>query len=83
MHLTETTHEHATNAKVYTYDADYAVEDDRIEWTADVRRGTDFKVKLHGSIPMTSPGLAAVAEEAVRDAVVAQIDAIEDAAAGP
>lgn len=77
MHLDETTHEHAISAHVYSYDADYDVEPDGISWTARARRGSDDPVELRGFIPMTSPALPAVAEQAVRDAIVAQIDALQ------
>ena len=81
MHIDDTTHEHGSNSKVYTYQADYDVDDDSISWTAEVRRGGDQKHELSGSIPLSSPGVAAVAEQAVRDAVVTQIDSLDDATA--
>jgi len=77
MRIEETTHEHAKSAQVFTYDADYDVDTRAITWSARVRRGTDAEWRLDGSIPLTSPGIATVAEEAVRDAVVAQIDALQ------
>jgi hypothetical protein len=77
MHIDDTTHEHGSSSKVYTYQADYEVEDDSISWTAEVRQGADQKHELSGSIPITSPGVAAVAEQAVRDAVVVQIDSLD------
>ncbi|HEX6705858.1 MAG TPA: hypothetical protein VF169_13930 [Albitalea sp.] len=78
MHLDETTHEHARSAQVYTYQGDYTIEQDRIAWTAEARRGVTFAVGLSGAIPITSPALPAIAEQAVRDAVVAEIDGIDD-----
>jgi hypothetical protein len=81
MHIDETTHEHGSNSKVYTYEADYDLDGQEISWTAEVRQGSDVKEEFSGAIPLTSPGIAAVAEQAVRDAVVAQIDAFEDARA--
>lgn len=80
MHLDATTHEHATSARVYTYEGEYVVEADQISWTAEARRGDEIRVELAGSIPLSSPGLAVVAEQAVRDAVVARIDGLEEGA---
>jgi hypothetical protein len=79
MHLQATTHEHPASGKVYTYDADYVVEADRIDWTAHASQGEENQVDLAGSIPLTSPGVAAVAEQAVRDAVLSEIDALDPA----
>jgi len=79
MHLDETTHEHAVSAQVFTYEAEYVVEADQISWTATARTGSEITVDLAGSIPLTSPGVAAVAEQAVRDAIVAQIDVFKQA----
>ena len=76
MHIDDTTHEHGGTAKVYTYSADYDIDGQNISWTAEVRQGADEIHELSGAIPLTSPGVAAVAEPAVRDAVVAQIDAL-------
>lgn len=77
MRIAETRHEHAKTAQVYTYNADYDVDTHAITWSATVTQGADGKWRLDGSIPLSSPGIASVAEEAVRDAVVAQIDAIQ------
>ena len=77
MRINETTHEHAKSAQVFTYDAEYDVDTHAITWSARVRRGSDAQWRLDGSIPLSSPGIATVAEEAVRDAVVAQIDALQ------
>jgi hypothetical protein len=76
MHIDDTTHEHGGTAKVYTYSADYRIDGQSITWTAEVRHGAGETHELSGSIPLTSPGVVAVAEHAVRDAVVAQIDAL-------
>lgn len=72
------THEHAATGKVFAYQFRYTVHDDRIDWSADLLDGTEVKSQLQGSIPVSSPGIAAVAEQAVRDAVVAQIDKIRE-----
>jgi hypothetical protein len=77
MHIDDTTHEHGGTAKVYTYSADYDIDGKSISWTAEVRQsGADETHELSGSIPLTSPGVVAVAEQVVRDAVMAQIDAL-------
>ena len=81
MHIDETTHENASSAKVYTYRADYQVSGGSIDWTAHVRQGATVRLELRGSIPLSSPGVAALAEQAVRDAVVSQIDTLDDAPA--
>jgi hypothetical protein len=81
MHIDDTRHENASSSKVYTYSADYDVDGQNIQWTAEVRQGGDLRQGLSGAIPLTSPGIAAVAEQAVRDAVVTQIDALDDATA--
>jgi hypothetical protein len=81
MRLDERTHEHAVSGQVYSYDGNYEVGPNEIRWTVDVRLGNETKsIPLQGSIPVTSPGLNAVAEQAVHDAVVKRIDAIETAA---
>jgi hypothetical protein len=77
MQISETRHEHAKTAQIYTYHADYDVDTHAITWSATVRQGADGEWRLDGSIPLSSPGIASVAEEAVRDAVVAQIDALQ------
>ena len=77
MHIDDTTHEHGGTAKVYTYSADYDIDSRNISWTAEVHQGgVDEIHELSGTIPLTSPGVVAVAEQVVRDAVVAQIDAL-------
>jgi hypothetical protein len=76
MHISATTHEHARNAKVYSYEADFERESSTIRWTAEVRRGDEAVRALSGSIPFSSPALA-LAEQAVRDAIVKEIDALD------
>ena len=80
MQIPETRHEHAKTAQIFTYHANYDVDTHAITWSATVRQGTDGEWRLDGSIPLSSPGIASVAEEAVRDAVVAQIDALQQEA---
>jgi hypothetical protein len=79
MHIASTTHEHGSSAKVYTYEGDFDVGDDAITWRARIVCGDDAPRALSGRIPMTSPGLNAVAEEAVRDAIIKRIDRLDDA----
>jgi hypothetical protein len=76
LHISETTHEHAQSAKVYSYEADFECDSSSIRWTAQVRRGDDSVRALSGSIPFSSPAKG-LAEQAVRDAIVKEIDALE------
>lgn len=78
MHIASTTHEHASTAKVYTYEGDYEVLDSAIRWEAEIRHQEVGTQRFGGTIPMTSPALATVAEPVVRDAIVKCIDAFED-----
>ena len=39
MHITSSTHEHGASAKVYTYEADFAIGTDSITWDAVVSEG--------------------------------------------
>ena len=80
MHIDQTTHERGSDAKIYTYEADYVVAQDRISWKADVRLADEPKLQLSGAIPVTSPAIAAIAEQAVRDAVITKIDALKQQA---
>jgi hypothetical protein len=82
MHIDPTTHEHGTNPKVYRYEADYEVEADAIRWSATVSQGGAQVGTFTGSIPLTSPAVPTLAEQAVRDEVVKRIDRFEDAGAG-
>ncbi|HEY0855536.1 MAG TPA: hypothetical protein VGE16_00670 [Albitalea sp.] len=77
MRLDERSHEHAGSGQVFTYDGEYSVGPNEIAWRATVNRGADFQRELTGSVPVTSPGVALIAEEAVHDAIVKQIDLLE------
>jgi hypothetical protein len=79
MHIESTTHEHGSSARVYTYEGDFEVGENAITWRARIACGDDVPRALSGSIPLTSPGLNAVAEEAVRDAIIKRIDRLDDA----
>lgn len=76
MHIDPTTHEHGATAKVYVYEGDYEVGDSAITWRAQVVCGQEVARRVSGSIPLTSPGVATVAEQAVRDAILQRIDGI-------
>jgi hypothetical protein len=79
MHISQTTHEHARSAKVYSYEADFECDSSGIRWTAKVRRGDEAARALNGSIPFSSPAKG-LAEQAVRDAIVTEIDALDEPA---
>jgi len=82
MHIEPTTHEHGKSAKVYNYEADFDVGDDAITWTAAVSQGgVDFGT-FTGTIPLSSPAVAALAEQVVRDEIVNRIDAFDDKRGG-
>lgn len=75
----EGSHQHARSGKLYTYKAGYSVRGSDIAWRADVQhaeRGSEFH--RSGTIPTGTPAAGAIAEQVVRDAVVAAIDATED-----
>jgi len=76
MHIEPTTHEHATSAKVYSYEAEFDVGADAITWKASVSEGGAQFDPISGSIPLTSPALASLAEQVVRDEIVKRIDTL-------
>ena len=78
MYIASTTHEHASSAKVFTYEGEYAVLDSEIRWEAEIRHAEVGTQRFSGTIPVTSPALATVAEPVVRDAIVKCIDTFED-----
>lgn len=82
MHIDPTSHEHGATAKVYVYEGDYDVGDAAITWQAQVVCGQEAAQRVSGRIPLTSPGVATVAEQAVRDAIVQRIDGIGNRARG-
>lgn len=77
MHIDATTHEHGVNAKVYTYEADFDSQASQVQWTAVVHHADAAPRTLQGTIPISSPAASVVAEQAVRDAVVKAIDALD------
>ena len=82
MHITSSTHEHGVSGKVYTYEADFAIGADRIIWDAVVSESGAQPRSFAGSIPLTSPAIKTLAEQAVRDAIVQRIDTFVDQRVG-
>lgn len=76
MHIEPTTHEHGLTAKVYSYEGDFDVSDDAITWSAKVSHGAESPRVITGTIPVTSPAVAALADKAVHDAIVKTIDTL-------
>lgn len=71
-------HQHANSGKLYTYRAEYSVDDGDIRWRAKVQQGEDLCATPDGTIATGTPAAEAIAAQAVRDAVVAAIDQLED-----
>ena len=71
-------HQHAKSGKLYTYTADYVVTSGDIEWKAVVADAQERCYRPQGRINANTPAAGAIAEQAVRDAVVTAIDALED-----
>ena len=82
MHIDPATHEHGASAKVYTYEVDYDVGPDAITWKASLSEGGVPLDPIAGSIPLSSPGLATLAQEVVRDEIVKRIDSLDDTRSG-
>jgi hypothetical protein len=82
MHIDATTHEHGKSSKVYTYEGDFDVGNDAITWKAAVSQGGVQVATFTGSIALTSPAVAALAEQGVRDEIVRRIDTFHDNGAG-
>jgi hypothetical protein len=78
MHIEPTTHEHGSSGKVYSYEGDFDVNDDAITWNASVSQSGISQCSFTGTVPLTSPALAAMAEKVVRDAIVKRIDSFDD-----
>lgn len=78
MQIEPTTHEHGSSGKVYSYEGDFDVDDDAIAWSANVSQSGTPQCSFAGTIPLTSPAIAAVAEQVVRDAIVKCIDSFDD-----
>ena len=78
MHIAPTSHEHGATAKVYSYEGDFEVQGDAIRWTASVNQGSVPLGTISGMIRVTSPAVATLAEQAVRDDIVKRIDSFDD-----
>jgi hypothetical protein len=78
MHIDPTTHEHGASGTVYSYEGNFEVGDDAIAWDASVRQSGVPRCNFTGTVPLTSPALAAMAEKVVRDAIVKCIDSFDD-----
>ena len=78
MHIDSTTHEHGASGHVYDYEGDFEVDDDCITWQAHASRAGERSQRLSGTIKLTSPAIATLAEQAVRDAIVKRIDTFDD-----
>ena len=72
-------HQHAKSGKLYSYEADYVVRSGDIEWQAVVHDADERSFRRNGTIAANTPAASTIAEQAVRDAVVTAIDALEDA----
>jgi len=78
MHIDPTTHEHGPSGKIYSYEGDYDVVEDAIIWNASISQSGVPQRRFAGTIPLTSPALATLAEQVVRDAIVKRIDILDD-----
>jgi hypothetical protein len=74
----EGSHQHARSGKLYTYKARYSVNGSDIAWDADVEHAEGLQFQRSGTVPTGTPAAGTIAEQVVRDAVVAAIDAQED-----
>jgi hypothetical protein len=76
----EGNHQHARSGRLYKYQAGYDVGDDgAIRWQAAVRQAAEeVRLRPEGTIAVNTPAAGAIAEQAVRDAVLAAIDSMDD-----
>ena len=75
MHIDPTRHEHGM--KVYSYEAEFDIGTDAITWTASVSTAGVQLEPISGAIELTSPALATLAEQVVRDEIVKHIDTLQ------
>ena len=78
MHIDPTSHEHGSSGKVYSYEGDYEVGDDAIAWNASISQSGAPQCSFAGTVPLTSPAIASLAEKVVRDEIVKRIDSFDD-----
>lgn len=78
LHIGHSTHEQRSSGKVHSWKADYTIGEDCLMWIAEVEVDGTSRT-FAGSVPLTSSGPAAIAEPAVRDAVIRAIDGLDDA----
>ena len=78
MHIDTTSHEHGASGKVYTYEGDFDVGGDAITWKAWVSQGGGRERSFSGTVNLTSPAMASLAEQAVRDDILKSIDTFDD-----
>jgi len=71
-------HQHATSGKLYTYEAEYDVAGSDIRWRATVQQAEEVRLRPQGTIATNTPAAGTIAEQAVRDAVVKEIDGADD-----
>lgn len=71
-------HQHATSGKLYTYQAEFEVNGSDIRWRATVQQADEVRLRPQGTIATNTPAAGTIAEQAVRDAVVKEIDVAED-----
>jgi len=78
MHIEPTAHEHGRSGKVYQYEGDYDVDTRAILWKAAISQGGQHRRVFSGEIPLTTPALGTLAEQAVRDDILKCIDRYDD-----
>jgi hypothetical protein len=77
-HDIDGSHQHAKSGKLYTYSADFDVAGSDIRWRATVQQSDEVRLRPGGTIATNTPAAGTIAEQAVRDAVIAAIDAFDD-----
>jgi hypothetical protein len=78
MHIDPGTHEHGSSGQVYNFEGEYELREDEITWNANIIQSGKLQCTVAGTVPLTSPALAALAEKVVRDAIIKRIDNFVD-----